>query len=304
MNPQSKSNARDFFLNLGATISLYTVVGSLISLLFTIINNAYPQIVNGYTSVVSSSISWPVAILVIFFPIFILLMWIIGNDYVSEPEKRNSSIHKWLTYATLLIAGLVIAGDLITVLYYFIDGQELTTGFLLKVLVLLVVAVGVFTYYISDIRDRLTPFSRNVWRVVALVAVVGSIVWGFAILGSPATQKLYKYDDQKVNDLVMINSAVENYYSTKNTLPKDFAEIETLNYGIRKIDPQTQKQYTYTKTGNTTYEVCAEFNKSTDTRNGNNAVSYPYQDTTWTHPAGAYCFQQKINPSLFPNPKF
>src|SRR3990167_9574947 len=144
MEPQTKSGARDFFINLGAIVALYTSVVSLLNLLFTIINTAYPQITNGYNYFGSGSISWPVATLIIFFPIFILLMWLLEKDYRVFPEKQNSGIHRWLTYITLFIAGIAIAVDLITVLYYFLDGQELTTGFVLKVLVLLIVASGIF----------------------------------------------------------------------------------------------------------------------------------------------------------------
>ena len=104
-----QSNAKDFFINLGAIVALYTVVGSLISLLFTVINRAYPQIVSGYDYVGSQSISWPVAILIIFFPIFILLMWLLEKEYRQFPEKQNGGVHRWLTYITLFISGLVIA---------------------------------------------------------------------------------------------------------------------------------------------------------------------------------------------------
>ena len=148
METQTKTSAKDFFINLGAIVALYTTVISLINLLFTVINTAYPKIQNGYNYYGSQSVSWPVATLIIFFPIFILLMWLLEKDYITSPEKQNSGIHKWLTYITLFISGLIIAGDLITVLYYFIDGQELSAGFLLKVLVLLVIATGIFSYYI------------------------------------------------------------------------------------------------------------------------------------------------------------
>ncbi|HEV7424507.1 MAG TPA: DUF5671 domain-containing protein, partial [Candidatus Paceibacterota bacterium] len=157
---KSRGSAKDFFLNLGAFIALYTLVGSLLGLLFTIINTAYPQIVNGYNYNGSSSISWPVATLVVFFPIFILLMWFLEREYRGEPEMQSSLAHRGLTYVTLFISGLVIAGDLITVVYYFIDGQELTTGFLLKVLVLFIIASSIFVYYISDLRGKLTKSRR------------------------------------------------------------------------------------------------------------------------------------------------
>lgn len=104
-----QSNAKDFFLNLGAIVSLYTVVYSLVDLLFTVINTAYPQINNGYDYVGSQSISWPVSILIIFFPIFVLLMWLLEKEYAAYPEKQNAGVHKWLTYITLFISGLVIA---------------------------------------------------------------------------------------------------------------------------------------------------------------------------------------------------
>ena len=85
------------------------MVYSLVDLLFTVINKAYPQISNGYDYTVSQSISWPVAILIVFFPIFILLMWLLEKEYKKFPEKQNTGVHRWLTYITLFISGLVIA---------------------------------------------------------------------------------------------------------------------------------------------------------------------------------------------------
>jgi hypothetical protein len=185
METQTKtgSGAKDFFINLGAIVALYTLVASLVNLLFTVINEAYPQIVANYGYYGSSaSISWPVATLIIFSPIFILLMWLMEKEYTANPERKNGGIHKWLTYINLFVSGAALAIDLITVLYYFIDGQELTTAFLLKILVVLIVAGSVFGYYISDIRDRLTKKYRNIWRIVVGVFILGSIVWGFSVL--------------------------------------------------------------------------------------------------------------------------
>lgn len=298
METQSKiSGAKDFFINLGAIVALYTCIVSLINLLFVIINTAYPQINYGYNYLGSQSISWPVATLVIFFPIFILLMWLMEKGYRAEPERQNAGIHRWLTYITLFLSGLTMAIDLIMVLYYFLDGQELTTGFLLKILVVLVVAVCVFMYYISDVRGKLTRKSRMVWRIIAGVLVLGSIVWGFAVLGSPATQRLYKYDEQKVNDLMSINNEVANYYSTKGKLPNSLTDISS-QYYIVAVDSQTEKPYEYAKTGNTTYDLCAEFNKESNVTDSQ-IKPVLYGSITWTHSAGKYCFSQNINPNIY-----
>ena len=302
-NQRTKVSGKDFFLNLGAIVALYTTVISLVTLLFTVINHAYPRVTSGYSYYGSGSISWSVATLIIFFPILITLMWLLEKQYRVEPERKNGGIHRWLTYITLFITGLVIAGDLITVLYYFIDGQELTTGFLLKVLVLLVVASSLFIYFISDLRDKLTSNSRKAWRVFAAVMVIGSIVWGFSVLGSPRNQRLYKYDEQKLNDLMNVTGSIQSYYSTKGVLPKDFMELSTLNYYINSVDPQNGKTYEYSVKTPTTFEVCAEFNKASNENANTSRPEYPYGGTSWTHPVGRHCFEQAVNPNMYPPTK-
>ncbi|MSU45009.1 MAG: hypothetical protein EXS47_00030 [Candidatus Zambryskibacteria bacterium] len=308
MEPK-KFNSKDFFLNLGAIVALYAVVVSLVNLLFTIINYSYPKVVEGYNYYYSASpsISWPVASLIVVFPILILLMWVLEREYKSNPKDRNTGIHKALTFVTLFIAGLVIAGDLVTVLYYFLDGQELTVGFLLKVLVLLVVSGALFVYYLSDIRGTLTSKSRKVWRVVTGVVILGSIVWGFSVLGSPATQRLYKYDNQKISNLQEINNYIQNFYSQNGKLPENLTEAGSLDYMPNVIDQQTKKPYEYVRKDALNYSLCAEFNKASDSRMdklGSTAVMYPYggPGIFGAHPAGRYCFEQKINPNMFAKP--
>jgi len=186
-------------------------------------------------------------------------------------------------------------------LYYFIDGQELTAGFLLKVLVLLIIAAGIFTYYLSDTRAKLTPQIRNIYRVVSCVVVLGSIIWGFVVLGSPRTQRLYRYDDQKVNDLMNINNEVINHYSMNGVLPNTLADI-TVQYYISLNDAQTQKPYEYEKLTATTYNLCAAFNKNTNDKTGSTSTSSYYYGMSWLHDEGRYCFKQTINPNIYAKP--
>jgi hypothetical protein len=307
---ESKTSAKDFFLNLGAIVALYTTVVSLLNLLFTVINNAYPQINAGYSYIGSQSISMPVATLIIFFPIFILLMWLLEKDYRTEPEKKNLGVRRWLTYITLFIAGLVLAGDLVTVLYYFLDGQELTTGFLMKVFSVLVIILAVFLYYISDIRNKLNSKSRRIWLGISLVIILSSIIWGFAILGSPHTQQLIKYDNQKVTDLQNIQYQVINYWQMNGMIPTSLSDINaTQQYVVIPKDPQSKTTYEYDKTGTMTFDLCAEFNKENMNQNqypvAAAPVSYPVKGTilqndNWNHPAGHQCFSRVIDPVAYP----
>lgn len=301
MEPQVKTHtsAKDFFINLGSMVALYTVIIALLNLLFTIINKAFPLITNGYNYYGTSSISFPVATLIIFFPVYVLLMWIMEKEYRTEPEKKNLGIRKWLTYITLFIAGLVLAADLVYVMYYFIDGQELTAGFLLKALSVLVVVFCVFWYYLSDIRNMLTPTKRKMWAGIMLVIIVASIGWGFAVLGSPRTQQLIKYDEQKIYDLQNIQSQVQSYYQSKGVLPATMEQL-TLEYSYLPKDSQVGKTYEYvlTEQSKRTYQLCAEFNKMSDEtgKGGMASPVYPYggQEISWNHPVGRHCYTLSI----------
>lgn len=297
-----RTNAKDFFLHLGTMVALYSVAISLVNLLFTVINKAYPQ-VTGYNYAVYSnsySISFPVSMIIIMFPIFILLMWLLEKTYITEPEKRNLGIKKWLTYITLFVSGLITTGDLITVVYYFIDGQELTTGFLLKVLSVFSVSFLVFMYYITDIRGKLSSMSRKVWVIASAVVILGAIITGFSVLGSPRTQQLIKYDTQKVSALQNLNNEISYYYQLNKSLPEKISDLP--NTYLQFVDQQSQKPFDYKKTGDMTYELCADFNK--DSKESGTQVSMPvYYDgynrvtqASWEHPAGQYCFMRTVVP--------
>ena len=298
MEPQTKTSAKDFFINLGAIIALGIIVGNILSLLFTVIEKAYPPILSGsyyYSS--TYSISFPVASLIIFFPIYILLMWLLERDYSVQPEKRHIGVRKWLVYITLFFAGLAIAGDLVTIIYYFIDGQEMTMGFIMKVLSVLVVALAIFFYYIYDSIGKLNSISRKVWTGVVFVIILSSIIWGFSVLGSPRTQQLIKYDTHKVSDLQNINYMVENYYQTKGSLSGSISDLSNPNdYNIVPVDSQTKTPYEYVLIGQSAkaYQLCATFNKA--------SIAYPSDlptVTTWMHPAGHYCFSETIPVSQY-----
>ena len=299
-----KATAKDFFLNLGAIVALYTTVVSLLNLLFTVINKAYPQITSYYYSTGSQSSSFPVATLIIFFPIYVLLMWILEKGFVTEPEKRHVAVRRWLTYITLFITGLVLAGDLVYILYKFLDGQEMTVAFLLKALSVLVVSLGIFMYYISDIRDRLTKSKRRIWLGVVLLVIIASITWGFVVIGSPRTQQLLKYDMQKVSGLQNIDGQVQMYYQTKGTLPETISDIAAMAYYIDINDPQTATPYEYKKTGALEYQLCATFN--TDSVYASELASNPKMqlnsEAMWTHSAGPYCFKRAVDARIATKP--
>lgn len=307
MNMNTKISAKDFFLQIGAIAAFYASIIALIMLLFRVINVAFPA-TRSAVYYGSSSISFQVATLIVAFPIFLLLSWLIQKSYVAEPALREAGLRRWLAYITLFVAGIVVASDLIIVIYMYLDGQELTTGFLLKVLTLLVLAGGVFTYYLREIRNVIKPKERNVWRAVSAAIVLVSIVLGFAVVGSPATQRALRHDQERLSGLQSIQWQVVNYWQQKGEVPASLEELRDPLSGFNApVDPETNEPYVYAKTSELSFELCADFNReSPGVGNPSIARDMMYygpgmeKNENWNHSAGEHCFDRTIDPELYP----
>jgi len=274
-------------------------------LLFRVIDAAYPPVSASLYSYVftSSTISFQVATLIVFFPVYLVLLHVIQKLYVTDPTRRESRIRRGLIYLTLFISGFTMAGDLVTVIYSFLNGDDLTAGFILKALSVLVVFGCVFFYYLQDVRSKLTPSLRNNLRILAIILVIGSVVWGFSVVGSPRTQKHQKLDSQRISDLQGLQSQIISSYQSKGVLPASLQGIkDSLSYYTIPKDPETGADYEYTATGPMAFRLCATF----DANPPKNGVRSPYGygngtgSDNWQYQAGHYCFDRTIDPQLYP----
>jgi hypothetical protein len=151
--PRAQVVARDAFWYLLMFGTLYSSAFYLADLLFGFINLAYPEDLsyNDRTVYVESNIRWATAALIVSFPVFLFTAWKTGKEVAADPTRRNSAIRKWLTYITLLVAAAAIVTDGITLVYNVLSG-DLTTRFILKVLIVAVIAGAGFGYYTWSLR--------------------------------------------------------------------------------------------------------------------------------------------------------
>jgi hypothetical protein len=303
----SKVSPKDFFLHLGVIATLYTIAISFINLAWRIIDFAFPS-ETFHTRFYGGAISGPVATLIIVFPVFILLSWLLNKEYKSTPEKRRLWIRKWLVYITLFIAGVVIIVDLIVVLISFLGGEIITSGFILKALSVLLLALAIFGYYIADLRDKITQKRNRTCAWISAIVVLGLIAAGFSIMGSPRTQRLLRYDEQKVSDLQNIQWQIVNFWQQKEELPETLNELgDPISGFIAPLDPQTKESYQYEITGKFSFKLCAEFNlPSRDESSNMPKLTRPVdpgfnmEQNVWTHGEGQHCFERDIDPELYP----
>tara|TARA_R110000787_G_scaffold8651_2_gene29613 strand:- start:452 stop:1105 length:654 start_codon:yes stop_codon:yes gene_type:complete len=150
--PQPYLSARQAFLYLLFFILLGIVAFSLGSLLFALIDYGFPDeveagryVANYRDTQVRSGISG----VLVGTPIFLWLGYILRGARERSPELQRSRIRKWLTYLSLVVAGCTLLGDATSLVYNFLGG-DLTTRFVLKSLVVGVIAGAIFTYFIGD----------------------------------------------------------------------------------------------------------------------------------------------------------
>ncbi|HQU07673.1 MAG: hypothetical protein B7X04_01900 [Parcubacteria group bacterium 21-54-25] len=307
---RSKATPKDFFLWAGAMIALYVSVFSFISLVFDYFNYAFPDPLQYYApDPYLSGVSYEMASLIVLFPLFLVLMRLIHKSIERDDTRADVWVRRWALYLTLFIAGATIAGDMVTLVMYFFNG-DVTLRFALKVLVILLVTGGGFLHFLADLRGywKNNPAKARVlgWMTSALVVL--TIVAGFLIIGTPWQVRLYRYDAEKVSDLQNIQSEIVSYWQAKQVLP---AALSDLNYTIVgytvPTDPQTGESYEYHVTGALAFTLCATFNAPTQATHtlGERALPVPLGSVktvgvvgdVWTHGAGQTCFKRTIDAS-------
>jgi hypothetical protein len=148
-------SAREAFTYLVLFGTLYTSAYNLGSLLFDLINRAFPDAAfggEGYEEYIRQSIRWSISSLIVAFPVFLYLSWFADREVSRDPMKRASKVRRWLTYLTLFLAACALLGDFTTLVYNMLGG-ELTVRFLLKVVTVALIAGTAFVYYLRDLRQ-------------------------------------------------------------------------------------------------------------------------------------------------------
>ncbi len=295
------NTAKHFVLQLGSLISLYLSLSFLLVLIFGIINLAFPDAIEGYWAIesASESVRLGIAMVLVFFPTYILLTRIVNKLRRKEKNSAYLGLTKWLIYLSLLVSGLVLLGDLVAVIMTFLEG-EITERFILKALAVLFVIGTAFYYYILDARGY---WLKNEQKSIAFSLGAGAVVcialaYGFTNIETPATVREMKLDEKQIQDLQSIQWQLEDYLTTSSsTLPLTLTEL----FGDFPVPtaPLGRDNYEYKKT-DIGFDLCATFaSDSFTTVDQFSARPEPAMSikngNDWRYEAGKYCFERVVN---------
>lgn len=118
--------------------------------------------------------------------------------------------------------------------------------------------------------------------VLSAVVFVAAVAAGLVVSGSPGEQRLRRFDDQRVSDLMELSRALDAYWDSESVLP---ASLDLVVDGRRltrvPVDPATDAAYEYLVDAPDAYRLCADFARPS----GEDA-----RGDFWAHEAGRACF--------------
>lgn len=308
------SSTLEVVLNFFSFILLVMIASAVGILFYQVINYFFPDplaVVNGGGDVATGSIHYAMAALLISFPIYLLALRIWFRRFREDEEKVESKLTKWLTYLVLLATAITMVGDLVTALFYFLQG-EITARFFLKALTVFVIAGIIFAFYFLERRKvqyhkdvALRVFRAFGWAVGGIIAV--AVVLGFIVGGSPSTERNRGFDTQRTNDLRSLAGCIANYAQNQKALPGtlgDLSKSTQYSYcGGGTQDPETGMPYAYriitpSMTNGTVregeFELCASFALDAEGKQLN-VNSYSYPNDKWSkHTLGRSCNTETV----------
>ena len=243
-------------------IALYTSAFSFGSLAFQFIERLFPDPLSYGSSFLGMGRS-AIAGLIVAFPLYLFLTRLIWKETKGNAKNLESGVRKWFTYITLVIVAGIMLGDLIAVVSNVLGG-ELALRFILKAGTIFAIALGIFGYYLHDLKRKAEDsFSPRIkaFAIAVTVLVAVFIGYGIVLTGTPGQQRALQFDQRRVSDLQQISYAVDAYWERNKILPVSFEDMKDQSYYyIQSVtDPKTQVVYEYRVLGDMSYELCAVF---------------------------------------------
>lgn len=293
-----ENTAKNFALQLGSLIALYVSIGSLLALLFAVINVTYPDEAEGYYAYesASSAIRFSIAMLIVFFPAYAVLTRLVNRIRRSE-QGTYLTLTKWLIYLSLLVGGSVLLGDLVATIHTFLNG-ELAIRFVLKALSVLIVVGAAFTYYVLDARGYWQAHEQKsiTYGGVTAVIVICALILGFMNTETPQEVREMRLDEEQIRALGDMEWRIEEHYRINSAFPESIDEVYS---GIEApTAPEGRDQYEYRVVAEDAFELCAEFAYPSTPGVAiarpvieGEGIKNPYN---WDHGEGRWCFTRYI----------
>ena len=314
----SYTYAHEAYKHLVMYFVLYLSMYSFGSLLFIFIDIAHPDLANA-SQISVDVIRIHTATLLIAFPLYALLHYMLWRSMRNSVERRQSKVRSWLTYMTMFIAACTFIGDLIGVVFNRLNG-DLTIRFELRSAVIIGMAITVLGYYAFNLRrdeknempvkpavatptkkpNRLkAAFNPRLFFIAVFTAFFTVVGGGIYYSSNPNALRSGADNDPGVINLKVVAQNINIYWSSNGSLPPSLYDLtQTDNFrDARNVieDPMTHAEFAYTVLSADKYQICAQFTQPTDGASGGYTYpltqnAFPPENIDWSHPALRTCY--------------
>lgn len=132
---------------------------------------------------------------------------------------------------------------------------------------------------------------------LATALVVVLVVAGLFAVGSPATARKARIDQERRNRISQLHFLLASHVREEGSLPAELADVDEevlrqngYGFDVRK-DPETDDYFEYRRISRREYELCANFLLSSDDRQTREFGPYPGEVS---HDEGRNCFEREV----------
>ena len=253
------------------------------------------------------AVIWGISTLLIVGPLLFVVAAMLREAIKRNEVELHRGVRQWVSYVFLFIVVTVIVSDLVTAVYYVVNG-DYSTRFFLKVFIVLTISGSLFSYLWLDIRSEDGLAGSALPRkmgIASAVVMLTSLIGGFTVIDSPWLARAKAFDNQRASDIWQLQGGVQNYFNRYLRAPESLEELR--EEGMIRIyalqDPGTGEPYEFrvvdeqnppTRPRPITYEICAIF--TTDNRDEEQESYRPRGPfgSSFLHGAERTCFEQSI----------
>lgn len=118
--------------------------------------------------------------------------------------------------------------------------------------------------------------------IVLVIAVIG---YGLYLAGSPGEARLRRLDERRLEDLRALRSRIDVHWTREHRVPTALADLKGAPADTMHLrDPVTREPYRYRAVTDSTFELCATFDRASEER------SWGPRDSWSSHGPGEHCY--------------
>lgn len=278
-------------------ITVYMCVSSVWSILYSLIDLKYPDVVgaaanyySGMTSagVVYDTFAFPLAMVVVSsITALILAFWLISR-FQKNPELRPAKLYSFLRLLVYIGSAVMAFSGLVYVVYSWLYGNLPPAVFMKGgVAAVILGLVGTYFYLTGEGKNPKEAMIGRVFAGLLVILTLGTLFFSFQVIGTPAEARLYRLDSITLQNMQNVKYEIDNQNQSYGIKIKSLDEI-TSEYAKSAL-ANTPMTYTL---ATTSYVLCANFNSDMPA-----SINIPNRDTAWDYKAGNTCFTFKHLPT-------